>query len=182
MAAVTGVALLAGCTPLSSGPDASASATPSTEPTTTVLATAPAGTPDPCAMIGAERASEILGTEMSAGEFDAGVSSDGRNICEWRPANEEKSEPRLQVEVNWAFPDAAEHRALAEEVFGATSDLDREIEGASDVYTSPGRRTLGMTVGDYFVKVSYIKPKAKKKVALNACVDAAREIAAGLSA
>ncbi|WP_062307715.1 DUF3558 family protein [Demequina subtropica] len=179
--AAVGIALLAGCTPLGSGAGASSSATPTTEPTTTVLAEAPAGTPDPCALVTAEELGEDVGIKMAAGKYNSALSNSGRNICEWRPANEERSEPRVQIEINWGFPSTAEHRALAEEVFDKTLDVTRKIGDITDAYTTPSRHTLGMSVDEYFVKISYIAPNASRKVAGNATIEIARDVYAALS-
>lgn len=151
---VMGAVLLAGCTPSSSTSDATASAEPAS--TSTTAAEAPAGTVDPCSLVSGQKLSEITGFEMTEGDFNGGLSDSGRNVCDWRPVDEERSVPRLVITVNWGFPDAAEHRALAEEISGWSTDV--EIEGATNAYALTAYRTWGMNVGDYFLKVSYIQP------------------------
>ncbi len=179
-AAIAGIALLAGCTPLGSDVSASASEEPTVLPSDEADAKAPAGTVDPCTLITKKTLSTIVGTQMAYGQFNSALSNDGRNICEWRPKSDDKSEPRVQVEVNWGFPDVAEHRALAEEVFGKTRDVKRGIDGASDAYSTPSRSTLGMTVDEYFVKISYIRPSAGKDVAGDTTLEIARKVAKNL--
>lgn len=148
------VVALAGCTP--AGPGVGASPTATAAPTATVAARAPEGTVDPCALLAADFIKEVSGFGMLEGEFDASLSNSSRNICNWGPASDERNVPRVQVVVNWELADAAEHRALAEEIFGPLKNL--EIEGATDAYAYPGYRTEAMQVGDLFVKVSYTHP------------------------
>ncbi|SEJ67894.1 DUF3558 family protein [Demequina mangrovi] len=180
-ATASGVALLSGCTPLGSSGDPSASATPTALSTASPVAHAPAGTVDPCALVKRGNVSNAVGANLAQGVFNSALSTDGRNICDWRPENEDKTEPRVQVEINWAFPDASSHRALAEEVFGKTLDVSREVEGATDLYMTPSRHTLGMSVGDYFVKVSMIDPDASRSEGADAIIDIGRRVAANLS-
>lgn len=154
LAAVGSAMLLAGCTPSTTGPDATASPAPST--TSTVAAEAAAGTIDPCSLVSAQKLTELTGFDMTAGQFNGGLSDSGRNVCDWRPLDEERTVPRLVITVNWGFPDANAHRALAEEVSGWSTDV--EVEGATNAYALSAYRTWGMNVGDYFLKVSYIQP------------------------
>ncbi|WP_296667801.1 DUF3558 family protein [Demequina sp.] len=155
-AAAAAALLLGGCTPAGGGVDSSAS--PSVAPTAdgAVTATAPEGTPDPCTLLTAEFLQEATGFKMLDGTFNAALSNDGRNICTWNPASTERNVPRIQVEVNWGFPDAAGHREIATQIFGDLKNV--EIEGATNAYAYPGYRTEAMEVGQYFVKVSYIHP------------------------
>ncbi|WP_062517844.1 DUF3558 family protein [Demequina gelatinilytica] len=180
-AAIAGIVLLAGCTPLGSDASASVSASPTALPTEVVDAQAPEGTVDPCDLIKKKTLSSMVGTQMAAGRFNNALSNDGRNICEWRPKSDQKSEPRVQVEVNWGYPDVAAHRALAEEAFGKTRDVKRSIAGATDAYTTPSRRTLGMSVDEYFVKVSYIRPATDGSTAGDITFEIARKVAKNLA-
>lgn len=171
------VAVLSACTPAGGGLATTASPTPTAS--AEVIEAAPPGTPDPCAAIDLARVSEIVGSEMAPGVFDSSLSNDGRNRCSWRPVDENSTLPRVEVEINWGFADIAEHRELATEALGETTDVKSEIEGAMDAYFLPKRRTLAMAVDDYVVKVSYIhgasEDRAKRTVAL------AREVAAYLN-
>jgi|GEM_PF-5308579 len=145
---------LAACTPASTGTDASAD--PDVE--STVLAgpaEAPAGTVDPCELLTAKRLKKLTGTSFAQGTFNSTLSGEGRNLCTWYPENEERSYPRLSVEINWEFPDPVQHREIATDLFGKTANVKSGIEGAEEPYFLPGKTTLGMGVGDYFVKVSY---------------------------
>ncbi|WP_062461138.1 hypothetical protein [Demequina soli] len=160
-AAAGAAVLLAGCTPLDSGVGPTASASPSAEPTISAVAVAPAGTPDPCAMIVLDKLNSVLDTTMAEGVFDSGLSYDGRNICGWAPKDDQKTEPRVQVEINWEYPDATRHRKIAADLFGKTIDI-KPIKNAKDAYALPGKRTIGMSVGDYFVKVSFTQPDRRK--------------------
>ncbi|WP_062465756.1 DUF3558 domain-containing protein [Demequina maris] len=178
-AAVGAAVVLAGCTPLASDAEPSADASSLTDPTVSAVATAPAGTPDPCDVMTLKTLNKIVGLKMADGEFNSSLSYEGRNICEWRPHNEERSEPRVQVEINWEYPDPVRHRELAEAVFGNTFTVKKTIKGAEDAYALPSRRTIGMGVGDYFVKVSYIQPGRKE--GKNMTLEIAREVAASLN-
>lgn len=176
LGAAAGVALLAGCTPADGG--ATATATPEPTPTATALAEAPAGTPDPCALVSRERLQEISGYELSDGVFNSGLSDSGRNVCDWGPASDEQTTPRVVVTVNWGFPDLEEHRALSEEIHGESRDV--EIEGAVGAYAFPGYRSISMGFGDHFIKVSYIQPDNPDGG--HVCAAIAREVAANFLA
>ncbi|WP_062531117.1 hypothetical protein [Demequina rhizosphaerae] len=160
-AAVGAAVVLAGCTPLASDAEPSADASSLADPSLSAVAVAPAGTPDPCEMITLKKLNGIVDVKMADGEFNSSLSYEGRNICEWRPKNEERSEPRVQVEINWEYPDPEAHQAIAEGVFGRTVKPGGKIKSADYAYALPGRRTIGMGVGDYFVKVSFIQPNRK---------------------
>ncbi len=178
-AAVGAAVALAGCTPLDSDTEPSTDPSAIADPTVSAIAEAPAGTPDPCETLTLRRLNAIVGAKMAEGEFNSSLSYDGRNICEWHPENEERSEPRVVVEINWEYPDAARHRELAEEQLGKTYVVKRKIPGAENAYASSTRRTIGMEVDGNFVKVSFVQPKNKSGQEIT--YNLAREVAATLN-
>lgn len=171
------VAALSACTPAGGGLATTASPTPTAS--AEVIEAAPPGTPDPCAAVSTARLAEITGAEMAPGVFNSSLSNEGRNLCSWRPKDENISYPQITVEINWGFPDVEEHRELAAAAVGEVADSESEVEGATGVYFLPGNRTLGMGVGDYFVKVSYLHGTNGAMGART--IDVAREVAAYLN-
>ncbi len=178
-AAVGAAVTLAGCTPLDSDTEPSADPSAAANPTVSAIAEAPAGTPDPCDTLTLKRLNKLAGLKMVDGEFNSSLSYDGRNICEWHPQNDERTEPRVVVEINWEYPDAARHRELAEAQLGKTYTVKKNIPGAENAYTHPSRRTIGMEVDGSFVKVSYIQPGRKEGKDIT--LELAREVAASLN-
>lgn len=193
--ACLGASWITGCSPAGEGagesatalPGASApasahpTANPTTDPTASPSATAAApdpNHPDPCTLLTATDFEEVGAPEMSDGRFIGSLSGKERSICRWVPADPEASVPRIQVVINWTYADPAAQRELADQIGAATEDI--EIEGASDAYVAFGGRTIGMTVGQDFVQVSYTRPDVKPAKVATANADFAARVAARL--
>ncbi|MDN4479258.1 DUF3558 family protein [Demequina sp. SYSU T00039] len=177
-AAAAAALLLAGCT--AAGGGAASSASPSADPTVSIVAQPDPNHPDPCELLTAADFEEWGGTpEMTDGRFIGSLSGDGRSICRWQPASDELSVPRIQVLLNWEYADIAEQRELSEGIGAKTEDI--EIEGASSAYAAYGGRTIAMEVGDYFVQVSYTRPTSKAADVKRACAHFATLVASRLA-
>ncbi|MDN4483106.1 DUF3558 family protein [Demequina lignilytica] len=154
-AAAAAALLLAGCT--AAGGGAASSASPSADPTVSIVAQPDPNHPDPCELLTAADFEEIGAIpNMSDGRFVGSLSGSNRSICRWEPAAEDLNVPRIQVMLAWDLADLSERRALIDGMGAET--VDYEIEGASAAFASQGGRTIGMTVGDYYVQVSYTSP------------------------
>lgn len=167
-AAATAALLLAGCTAAGGGDGSSVSPSPSSSASPSVLAQPDPNHPDPCEVFTAEDFEAWGGTPaMTEGRFIGSLSGDGRSICRWEPASDELAVPLIQVILNWEYADITEQRQLAEDIGASPEDIT--IEGADAAYSVYGGRTIAMTVGEYFVQVSYTRPASKAADVKTAC-------------
>jgi hypothetical protein len=105
--------------------------------------------PDPCALLSSAELVEATGQPFGEGTFNEDLSNQNQAICDWIS---EDPFATAQVLIS-SFGDIDSQRESVEESFGEeTVDVDL-TEGA---YRTAEGSLVAMSVGDWFVQVSYI--------------------------
>ncbi len=107
--------------------------------------------PNACSLLTTAQIKAVTNVVLNEGEPNEALSTADRAICDWK--SPDGPSPFVQVLVSVGADGVAAEREFAESQMGASTDVG--VVGGGSAYTVADGSILGMSVGNFFVQVTY---------------------------